>query len=331
MELNIQRFHDDYDEDTRHDPHDGGTDGVHRRTARRDTDETCQTSVDTHGHVGFAVLNPSENHRHAGRHRRGNRRIHEDGGKLRRSGCRRAVKAVPTEPKNKRAERTQGNGVTGNGVDFRHFAALIFGIFPDTGAQENCADEGGDTADHMDCRRACIVVETKSRKPAAAPNPMRFNGINEQGNDRGINAIGNKFRSFRHRARNDGRRRRAEHEVEHEGRRSREPFRRAFDKPYEIRPKIHVGDPDEAEEGVLAHHQPKPEQGEYDRADAEIHQVFHDNVACVFRSRKSRFHHGKACLHEENQRRTDQVPKFNRHNYTSLFSYSLSFPRIKTL
>ena len=45
----------------------------------------------------------------------------------------------------------------------------------------------------------------------------------------------------------------------------------------------------------------KTNQDEHHRADTEIHQIFHNDIASVFRSGKARFHHGKARLHPKHQ------------------------------
>jgi hypothetical protein len=44
------------------------------------------------------------------------------------------------------------------------------------------------------------------------------------------------------------------------------------------------------------------------RADAKIHQVFHNDIARVFCSCKAGFYHGEAALHEKYQDRADQKP-----------------------
>ena len=41
---------------------------------------------------------------------------------------------------------------------------------------------------------------------------------------------------------------------------------------------------------------------------AEVHQVFHDNVTCVFCSGETGFNHCEACLHEEDKRGANKHP-----------------------
>ena len=70
-------------------------------------------------------------------------------------------------------------------------------------------------------------------------------------------------------------------------------------------------------------HQDEYNQPEHRRADAEVHQVFHQNIAGVFRPGKARFTQRKACLHEEYQGSAHQYPnrvdRTKRHN-NQLFS-----------
>ena len=139
-----------------------------------------------------------------------------------------------------------------------------------------------------------------------APYPVRFDGIDDRADDEGIDAVGKELRAFRHGARNDGCGGGAEHEVEEEGR------------PVVVRKvgeHAEVGDADEAEESVLSHQKPGAEQYENDGAEAEVEQVFHDDVACVFGAGESRFHHGKPCLHEPDEDSADQEPDARRAEY----------------
>ena len=55
-------------------------------------------------------------------------------------------------------------------------------------------------------------------------------------------------------------------------------------------------------------HQAESQQPVDRRADAEVHQVLHQNIACVLGPGKSRLTHGKAGLHEKDQRGAQQHP-----------------------
>ena len=55
-------------------------------------------------------------------------------------------------------------------------------------------------------------------------------------------------------------------------------------------------------------HDPETEQPVQRCADTEIHQVFHQDIACVFCPCETCFAHGKPCLHKEDQRCAQQYP-----------------------
>ena len=55
-------------------------------------------------------------------------------------------------------------------------------------------------------------------------------------------------------------------------------------------------------------HQAESNQPEHRRADAEVHQVFHQDVAGIFGTSEARFTHRKARLHEEDHRGAQQHP-----------------------
>ena len=73
----------------------------------------------------------------------------------------------------------------------------------------------------------------------------------------------------------------------------------------------------ENEDGtVRPHHQPIAEQEEHHRPDAEIHQVFHNDVPRVLGPGKAGFHHSKAALHKKHENRADQKPNRHIHIHT---------------
>ena len=141
-------------------------------------------------------------------------------------------------------------------------------------------------------------METYLRKPASAPDPVRLDRIDDSRDHCGINAVGKELRPLGHRPGNDRGSGGAEHEVENktgkiELRVSCEQVKaRAPDDPHH----------------VFSQQQRKPDQDKDHRADTEIHQVLHQDIARVLRSGKSCLHHGETCLHPEHQRGADQEP-----------------------
>ena len=60
---------------------------------------------------------------------------------------------------------------------------------------------------------------------------------------------------------------------------------------------------------TASEHDAEAKQPESRCADAEVHQVFHQNVTGVFGPGKSCLAHGKAGLHKEHQSRLPKGPK----------------------
>ena len=144
--------------------------------------------------------------------------------------------------------------MTGNGVDLNHLALCIFNILSDTGPKHCSADQCGDTADHMNGAGACVIVEAKLRKPAAAPDPVSLYRVDEKGDNCRIDAVGGELCAFGHSTRNDCCGGGAEHKVENKVGSVGKSVGRAFDKGLEVCEKIHIGYTDQSEKGILTHH-----------------------------------------------------------------------------
>ena len=137
-------------------------------------------------------------------------------------------------------------------------------------------------------------MEAHLRQPAAAPDPMAGDRIDDQADDAGIETIGRKFCAFRHGARNDRRSRCTEDRLENQIRVKRHAFRqdgRVIAAGQEIKPADEFARPGK--------HNAEADQPEDGCADTEIHQVFHDDIPGVFGACEAGFDHGKTCLHEE--------------------------------
>ena len=154
----------------------------------------------------------------------------------------------------------------------------------------------------MDHAGAGKINEIQPGQPAAAPNPSCLDRIHEQADDGGIHAIGGELRTLRHSARYNGGCRGAEDELKDKS----GPV-----KAFKVPEHAPLRFADEAKRTVRPHHQPVAEQEEHHRPDAEIHQVFHNDVPRVLRPGKAGFHHSKAALHKKHENRADQKP--NRH------------------
>ena len=132
---------------------------------------------------------------------------------------------------------------------------------------------------------------------------MTGHGIDEQGNRRGINAIGGKLGAFRHCTGDDGGRGGAKYRLEN----GVGPQGYARGKNVAVIPHNERVDPAKGRRS-RAEHDAKADQPIQRCADAEIHQVFHQDIAGVLGSCEACLAHGKARLHEENQGRAQQDP-----------------------
>ena len=65
---------------------------------------------------------------------------------------------------------------------------------------------------------------------------------------------------------------------------------------------------DKPAEALFTHHQAESEQNKHNGADAEVHQIFHYDIAGVFGPCESAFDHREAALHKEYKRSPDQKP-----------------------
>ena len=214
MELVVEEPYAEYNEQTGNNTDDDRAEGVGDIAGSGDSNKTCKRGVKTHTYVGLAVFNPCENHTCNGCKSGSNGSCKEYGTELlnRGSGC--AVEAVPTEPEDKYAECAERDVVAGECADL-DYSVFVYLEFTDTGAEDLCADKSGDTADHVDRAGAGEIVEAHLTEPAAAPDPVRFDRIDNSGDNTRVYTIGEEFGSLSHCARNDGRCGSAEHEVEY--------------------------------------------------------------------------------------------------------------------
>ena len=281
-------------------------DGVHSVTSGSNTHESGKGGVQAHGNIRLSVLHPCITHGGAGGDRRSNGRRQKNGSQFRRGSRSRAVEAVPAQPQNEHAQRTQGNGVSRNRVDFDHVPPLIPDILSNSGAEEDGSHQSRNPAYHVNGAGTGVVMESLPEKPAAAPNPVRLNGVDNQGDDCGVKTVSGEFCPFCHGSGNDGGSGSAEHQVEHKcGRARKASVGGTGDKLPETGKQVQIRHSNQAMESVPAHHQRVAQQGEYHCPDTEVHQVFHDDISGVFGAGEAGFAHGKPRLHPEYQSRAD--------------------------
>ena len=136
-------------------------------------------------------------------------------------------------------------------------------------------------------------------EPAAAPNPMTGNRVDEQGDAQRVQAVCGELGTLCHRTGDNGCRGRTEYRLENQECKKRNAIR-------QNRRIISANHRIQFTAGT--EHQAEANQPEYRCTDGKVHQVLHQDVAGVLRTGKTGLAHGKACLHEEHQSRTEQNP-----------------------
>ena len=164
-------------------------------------------------------------------------------------------------------------------------------------------------------------METQLTEPAAAPDPVAGNRIDQQGDGGGVDAVGAELGALRHGAGDDGggggTEDRLENGVGPQGDAGRENAAVIFH-DHRVKP---------AEEaGARAKHDAEADKPETGDADAEVHQVFHQDIAGVFGPGEAGLAHGEARLHEKDQRCAQQHPNgVDRTEFHSCFLPFLPF------
>ena len=187
--------------------------------------------------------------------------------------------------------------MSGNGAGF------AVDVFAYSGSDENRAYASRYAAYEVNRRGTGEVMETEVGKPSSSPYPMSGDGINKKAYYRAVNTVTAELGSFCHGTGNYGRRSGTEDGLE--------------DKVSE---KVHSFGQDSriisggeevysAEHGALgAEHNTETYQPVKGSPDREVHQVFHNDVACVFGTGEARFHHSETCLHKEYEGCSYQYP-----------------------
>ena len=278
----IEEFYREDHQHTGHDADDGGAEGVHYITAGGDGHQARQRTVEGQGNIGFAVAHPGGDESRHGSQGRGQVGVeadeaggdhgivagHADGGA--------AVEAEPAEPQDEHAQGHGGEVMAGDGPGL-----AVLAVFADAGAQHPGAQAGGDAAHEMYGGGTGEVMEAQLRKPAAAPDPVAGDGIDDEADGRRVDAVGAELGALGHGAGNDGGRRGAEDGLEHHI----HPQRQAA----EIVAALDEGvKPADEGAGTREHHA-EAHQPEAGGADTKIHHILHQNIAGVFGTGQARF------------------------------------------
>ena len=86
-----------------------------------------------------------------------------------------AVEAEPAEPQDEHAQRGEGQVVAQDGPGL-----AVLAVLADAGPKDLGADQRADAADHVHGSGTGEVVEAQLSQPAAAPDPVAGDGVDEQ-------------------------------------------------------------------------------------------------------------------------------------------------------
>ena len=194
VQLKVKELHHHYHKHARHNAYYHRAQSVQSVAAGGYAHKARKGGVQAHGHVGLAVLYPGVQHGGNCGHSRGYGGGQEDGRKGGVVPGRRAVKAVPAEPEDEAAQSPQGDGVAGDGVHLLDLSLLATYILAKPRAHHYGPDKGRDAAHRVYGRGAREVVKAQIYQPAlAVPDPPGFYGVDEQGDDSGIDAVGHEL------------------------------------------------------------------------------------------------------------------------------------------
>ena len=180
--------------------------------------------------------------------------------------------------------------MAGNGAGL---AVLV--VFADTGPEDFRADKSGHAADHMYCGGACEIMEAELGEPAAAPDPVTGDRIDKRTDHGAVDAVGDEFGAFRHCAGDNGCRGGAEDGLENRVGPQRDG--KSHEAVVALNEEVKPAD----QRAGTGEHQAKAEEPEDGGTDGKVHQVFHNDVTCVFSSCKTGFNHCKSALHKEHE------------------------------
>jgi hypothetical protein len=144
---------------------------------------------------------------------------------------------------------------------------------------------------------------TQLRQPAAAPNPLAENWIDDERDEEAIDEIGFEVGAFGHEAGSDGPCRRAESELK-----EKEGERGDGQAWIELR-QITQEEPIHAEEVITrAEHQAKAGYDKCQRAHGRVHEILGHDIDDVLGADQSSLEKTKPGLHEEDQRGANEHP-----------------------
>ena len=274
-------------------------------TACCDGYQSCKGTIEGHGDIWFFVTNPCDQHNGYRCNSSGKVCCYEDlacayDGIPFHADGRCTVETEPAEPEDKYTKGTYGKVMSGNRSGFTGF-----GIFSDTGSKDDGANKCCNTTDHMNGTGTCEIMKSHLTDKSAAPDPVTGYRINNETDQKTVDTVGDELGTFCHGTGYDGGRCCAEYSLEDQECPEWNSVRKHC-----VSVVCLCGDSaDLAEETVsCTEHDTETNQPEDRSTDTEVHQVFHNDITCVFCSCESCFDHCESGLHEKDQRCTEEDP-----------------------
>mmetsp|Transcript_54471 Transcript_54471/g.133147 ORF Transcript_54471/g.133147 Transcript_54471/m.133147 type:complete len:356 (-) Transcript_54471:181-1248(-) len=308
-------------------PNDAGHPRVHDGARARDAHEACEDAVERHPHVEGLLEESRVQHPHHAPRSTSNCSVESHlGYKVAKPGesqGRPAVEAVPAEPQNEGAKGHQSGIVRGHRVNCPSDGIEAPLARPERDrahkprpATDSVHDARASEIDHAIGLRVvakdgtCVTVRirasTPSREPSCAPHPVHDDGVDEGGDEDGVDEVGRDLAALRHAARHDRGGSSSESPLKEERCPSVLP-------PRAPRPVIDlrqgkVGLSNHAT-GRLAVGEAVANEPEHDGCARGIEDVLEEDVDHVLAGDGARLEHAEAGLHEEDERAAQHQPQ----------------------
>ena len=79
--------------------------------------------------------------------------------------------------------------MTGERIDLSYFSVLVPVEFANSWSEHPCTDKCTYASDHMNAVGTCVIVEAPLCEEASAPCPVRFDRVDQRGDDGRIDTV----------------------------------------------------------------------------------------------------------------------------------------------
>ena len=189
VKLVIQQPYTEANQKTCNCADDDRTESICYITRSCDCYQTCQRCVQTHRNIRLTILDPGKDHTYNRCNGRSDGRGQEYTCQLLLCGAGCTVKSVPAKPQDEYTKCAYYNVMSRKSIYFYDLAVFIFFKLTDTRANHLGTNQSCNTTYHMDCCGTCKIVEAHLCQPAAAPDPVCLDRVDQCGNDAGVYTV----------------------------------------------------------------------------------------------------------------------------------------------